>query len=121
MWLRHRRSCAFSSCDMSSPGQRRKSSASRLPFTTFSRSRRRTSSVTLNCTRAAIAGEGKVQTVMFRDRPTIDRNAAVTDDFIRRIGDGKDSPPRPGPGDKKAQGTLWTGIAGRDIAEYLKN
>jgi hypothetical protein len=70
---------------------------------------------------SSYAGEGKVQTVMFRDRPTIDRNAALTDDFVRSLGDGKDSPPRPGPGDKKAQGTLWTSIAGRDIAEYLRN
>src|SRR5258708_31224530 len=58
---------------------------------------------------------------MSRDRPTIDRNGALTDGFVRSLGVGKDSPPRPGPGDKKAVGTLWTGIAGRDIAEYLRN
>jgi hypothetical protein len=70
---------------------------------------------------SSYAGEGKVQTVMFRDRPTIDRNAAITDDFVRSLGDGTDNPPRPGPGGKKAQGTLWTSIAGRDIAKYLRN
>ncbi len=70
---------------------------------------------------SSYAGEGKVQTVMFRDRPTIDRNAAVTDDFIRSLGNGTDNPPRPGPGGSKAQGTLWTGVPGREIAEYLRN
>jgi hypothetical protein len=70
---------------------------------------------------SSYAGEGKVQTVMFRDRSTIDRNAAVTDDFVRILGEGKDNPRRPGPGDKKAQGTLWADIPGRDIAEYLRN
>ncbi len=70
---------------------------------------------------SSYAGEGKVQTVMFRDKQTIDRNAAVTDDFIRALGDGKDNPTRPGAGNKNAQGTLWTGIAGRDIAHYLRN
>ena len=70
---------------------------------------------------SSYAGEGKVQTVMFQDRPTIERNAAVTDDFIGRLGDGTDNPSRPGSRGSKAQGTLWNGIAGRDIAEYLRN
>jgi hypothetical protein len=70
---------------------------------------------------SSYAGEGKVQTVMFRDRSTIDRNAAVTDDFVRSLGGGTESPTRPGSGGKKAQGTLWTGVPGRDVAEYLKN
>jgi hypothetical protein len=70
---------------------------------------------------SSYAGEGKVQTVMFRDNQTIGRNASVTDDFIRSLGDGIDNPRRPGPGDKKAQGTLWAGIAGRYISEYLRN
>lgn len=70
---------------------------------------------------SSYAGEGKVQTVMFRDSVTIERNAAITDDFIRSLGDGTDNPRRPGPDNKKADGTLWTGIAGREISEYLKN
>lgn len=70
---------------------------------------------------SSYAGEGKVQTVMFRDRITIERNADVTDDFVLSLGAGTDNPRRPGPGDKKAQGTLWTSIGGRDIAEYLRN
>jgi Z1 domain len=70
---------------------------------------------------SSYAGEGKVQTVMFRDRTTIERNAAITDDFISGLGAGTDNPRRPGPGDTRADGTLWTGVAGREIAEYLKN
>ena len=53
---------------------------------------------------SSYAGEGKVQTVMFRDRQTIERNAAVTDDFISSLGDGTDSPRRPGPGRQKSRG-----------------
>jgi Z1 domain len=70
---------------------------------------------------SSYAGEGKVQTVMFRDRTTIERNAAITDDFISGLGAGADNPRRPGPGDTRADGTLWTGVAGREIADYLKN
>lgn len=69
---------------------------------------------------SSYAGEGKVQTVMFRDKQTIGRNADVTDDFVRSLGDGTDNPARPGPGSKNAQGTLWNGVAGRDIAGYLR-
>ncbi|RWF74743.1 MAG: hypothetical protein EOS26_15940 [Mesorhizobium sp.] len=70
---------------------------------------------------SSYAGEGKVQTVMFRNRQTIERNAAVTDDFIRSLGGGTDRPRRPRPDSTAADGTLWTGVAGRDISEYLKN
>jgi hypothetical protein len=68
---------------------------------------------------SSYAGEGKVQTVMFRDRQTVEHNAAVTDDFVRGLGSGTDNPRRPGSGGRSADGTLWTGIAGRDIAEFL--
>ncbi len=68
---------------------------------------------------SSYAGEGKVQTVMFRDRQTVEHNAAVTDDFVKGLGSGTDNPRRPGPGGKSADGTLWTGVAGREIAEYL--
>lgn len=70
---------------------------------------------------SSYAGEGKVQSVMFRDRATLERNADVTDDFLISIGDGIDDPVRPGPKGSKASGILWTGIGGRDVAEYLKN
>lgn len=70
---------------------------------------------------SSYAGEGKVQTVMFRDRVTIERNAAISDDFLLRLGAGTDNPRRPGMGDTRADGTLWTGVPGREIAEYLNN
>ncbi|QDM15776.1 hypothetical protein FNL55_07195 [Tardiphaga sp. vice352] len=70
---------------------------------------------------SSYAGEGKVQTVMFRDRVTVERNAAISDDFLSRLGAGIDNPRRPGVGNTRADGTLWTGVAGREVAEYLKN
>lgn len=69
---------------------------------------------------SSYAGEGKIQTVMFRDRPTIERNADVTDIFIGSLGMGHDNPARPGALGKRAQGTLWNGVAGQDIAGYLR-
>jgi hypothetical protein len=69
---------------------------------------------------SSYAGEGKVQTVMFRDRATIDRNADVTDGFITSLGTGQDNPPRPGSTGRAAQGTLWRGVAGQDVASYLR-
>ncbi len=69
---------------------------------------------------SSYAGEGKVQTVMFRDRPTIERNADVTDSFIQGLGAGEDNPPRPGSPGRRAQGTLWKGVPGQDIARYLR-
>lgn len=70
---------------------------------------------------SSYAGEGKIQTVMFRQNATIERNAAIADDFIVRLGSGLDSPRRPGGANGDAQGTLWTDVAGRDIAGFLRN
>jgi hypothetical protein len=69
---------------------------------------------------SSYAGEGKVQTVMFRDKATIEQNANLTDDFIRSLGQGTENPVRPGPERTKAMGTLWRGIPGRTVAEYLR-
>lgn len=70
---------------------------------------------------SSYAGEGKVQTVMFRDQQTVERNADTTDDFIRNLGEGIDNPRRPGARGASAQGTIWKKVPGRDVAEYLKN
>lgn len=70
---------------------------------------------------SSYAGEGKIQTVMFRDRQTVDRNAAVTDDFISALGEGSDSPRRPGMNGRLADGTLWQGVSGQRVSAYLKD
>ena len=70
---------------------------------------------------SSYAGEGKVQTVLFRDKARIEQNAVVTDSFVSSLGQGIDNPARPGPDRTKALGTLWSGIPGRQVAEYLRS
>lgn len=70
---------------------------------------------------SSYAGEGKIQTVMFRDRSTIDRNANVTDDFLTSLGTGTDNPQRPGTEKRQASGTIWQGVPGRRVSAYLQD
>lgn len=70
---------------------------------------------------SSYAGEGKVQTVLFRDKARIEQNAHVTDVFVSSLGQGIDNRPRPGPDGATALGTLWNGVPGREIAEYLRS
>ncbi|MDQ0563208.1 hypothetical protein QO004_005017 [Rhizobium mesoamericanum] len=73
---------------------------------------------------SSYAGEGKIQTVMFRDRHTIGENADITDRFLSSLGEGKLNPPRPGSPQverSKASGILWSKVPGRDVAEYLRS
>jgi hypothetical protein len=65
------------------------------------------------------AGEGKIQTVMFRDASTVEQNAVTTDNFLEGLGNGVSSPRRPGVG-SSANGTMWTRVPGREVAEYLR-
>jgi hypothetical protein len=52
----------------------------------------------------------------------LERNAALTDAFIESLGAGTQSPRRPGsPANGRAKGELWSGVPGRDIANYLSN
>jgi hypothetical protein len=44
------------------------------------------------------SGEGKIQTVMFRDAARVEQNAAATDTFIESLGNGMLPPRRPGTG-----------------------
>jgi len=70
------------------------------------------------------AGEGKIQTVMFRDRSVVEQNASLADGFIESLGAGAQSPRRPtdNPGEiTLAKGELWTGVAGRSVADFLSN
>jgi hypothetical protein len=66
------------------------------------------------------AGEGKIQTVMFADKRSIEQNAEVTDAFIRKLGPGNPSPRRPG---RKgtASGELWASVPGAEVAAYLSD
>ncbi|MEH2566681.1 Z1 domain-containing protein [Bradyrhizobium sp. AZCC 2289] len=67
----------------------------------------------------SFAGEGKIQTVMFRDKGLVEQNAAATDAFVESLGQGRDSPVRPGSAGKTAKGELWSNVSGRAIAEFL--
>lgn len=70
---------------------------------------------------SSYAGEGKIQSVMFRDKDTLARNADTTDDFILSLRDGVDDPIRPGSQGKRAKGTLWKRVPGKDVAYYLRS
>jgi hypothetical protein len=66
------------------------------------------------------AGEGKIQTVLFRDSETVEQNAATTEAFIETLGSGTLSPRRPGTG-TPAKGEIWTGESGQAVAGYLRS
>jgi hypothetical protein len=66
------------------------------------------------------SGEGKIQTVMFRDAAMVEQNAAATDTFIESLGNGILAPRRPGTG-VLANGELWSGVTGRAVAAYLRS
>ena len=67
---------------------------------------------------SSFAGEGKIQTVMFREHSIVETNAALADSFLERLGDGIVSPRRPFSGGT-AQGALWQGVAGQAVADLL--
>lgn len=69
---------------------------------------------------SSYAGEGKIQTVLFRDEDTVIANARVTDTFIEALGKGISSPMGPGRAGP-ATGELWRNVPGRDVADYLRN
>jgi hypothetical protein len=68
---------------------------------------------------SSYAGEGKIQTVMFRDPALIGSNADIVDGFLEALGSGTISPRRPGPGKRKASGELWSGVSGRAVIDLL--
>jgi len=67
----------------------------------------------------SFTGEGKIQTVMFREKEQVEANAAATDAFIEGLGRGTDSPVRPGSSGKTARGELWRNVPGRSVADFL--
>lgn len=68
---------------------------------------------------SSYAGEGKIQTNLFRDPVTIAANAVLVDEFLRDLGEGEASPRRPG-SDSRAGGTLWRGVSGQAVAGLLE-
>lgn len=68
---------------------------------------------------SSYAGEGKIQTVMFRDPDLLKANADVIDSFLETLTGGTTSPQRPGPGYRKAGGEVWSGVSGTAIVDLL--
>jgi hypothetical protein len=68
---------------------------------------------------SSYAGEGKIQTVLFRDGPIVGANAVLVDDFLASLGSGEESPLRPGSSGSRAGGVLWRGVSGQAVAELL--
>ena len=66
------------------------------------------------------AGEGKIETVMFRDSLGVVQNAKGVEAMLSGLGGGKLNPPRPG-GKGKAAGELWQDVPGLTIANFLSH
>ncbi|NVN10475.1 Z1 domain-containing protein [Nguyenibacter vanlangensis] len=64
------------------------------------------------------AGEGKIQTVQFRDTDNVLVNAAAIDGLLEELGEPQTDPPRPG-GRAAAVGLIWHQVAGSQIAALL--
>lgn len=64
------------------------------------------------------AGEGKIQTVQFREPETVAANAGVIDAMLGELGEGVTDPPRPG-GRPDASGRLWHKVSGHRVAALL--
>lgn len=65
-------------------------------------------------------GEGKIQTVQYRDSDNIIANAAAVDAFLGELGEAVNDPPRPG-GRGTATGMIWRGVAGNRVAALLES
>ncbi|MBB4147806.1 Z1 domain-containing protein [Sphingobium scionense] len=63
-------------------------------------------------------GEGKIQTVQFRDTDNVIVNAAAIDGLLTELGTPEIDPPRPG-GRGAASGLIWHGVPGSRIAALL--
>lgn len=68
---------------------------------------------------SSYAGEGKIQTVLFRNPSIVETNAMLVGDFLSSLGNAEESPLRPGSGGSRANGALWRGVAGQAVAGLL--
>lgn len=66
---------------------------------------------------SSYAGEGKIQTVFFRNPDLIASNVEAVDAFLAELDEGTDGPARPRGG--KAGGMLWKDVAGASVASLL--
>ncbi|TNC45246.1 hypothetical protein FHG66_20225 [Rubellimicrobium rubrum] len=64
------------------------------------------------------AGEGKIQTVLFRDKDTVEANAAAVESMLEELGEPVPDPQRPG-GRGVSRGLLWREVGGSTIAALL--
>jgi hypothetical protein len=66
------------------------------------------------------SGEGKIQTVLFKDPSLVEQNARMTEGFVEELGAGESNPKRPG-SKTPAKGQLWSGVSGRSISAFIRN
>jgi hypothetical protein len=64
------------------------------------------------------AGEGKIQTVQYRDIDSVVANAGAVNELLLELGEPETDPPRPG-GRPPAAGRLWRNIRGNRVAALL--
>lgn len=65
------------------------------------------------------AGEGKIQTVLYRDREHIELNAAAVERTLAQLGPPEVDRPRPG-GRGPAVGLLWSDVASQHVIRLLR-
>jgi len=68
----------------------------------------------------SFSGEGKIQTVMFRDRHMVEANADSTARFLSGLGESELNPRRPGT-PRTASGEMWRGVSGSAVVTLLRN
>lgn len=64
------------------------------------------------------AGEGKIQTVQYRDGDSVIANAGAVNELLLELGNPQVDPPRPG-GRPLAAGFLWRNVRGNRVAALL--
>jgi hypothetical protein len=70
--------------------------------------------------KVGFSGEGKIETVLFRDPAIVEQNARVAEALLEELGSGVRNPPRPG-GTSRAKGELWTHVPGQVVANFIRN
>jgi Z1 domain len=66
------------------------------------------------------SGEGKIQTVLFKEPSLVEQNARMTEGLVEELGAGEPNPKRPG-SKSQAKGQLWRGVSGRSISAFIRN